>query len=125
MLVLPTVRARAFRFTTRLDGERFLFVLRFDEKIGNWYLSAYRPGVDMPVIAGWRLEVGTEIRVNRATRGGWQGAVVPARNVDGASFKSIEDYHEGRVRLMYLTADEIAAIASEQAASIPLDIERV
>lgn len=106
--VLPTLNdgTEAYDFRVQLEGTDYIFQFRYNFRRELWTFSMVKLDGTY-ALTGQSVHVG--IPLNRRAVGGPPGVLIAISETDDISSPTLQELGE-RVKLMYLTADEVAAL---------------
>lgn len=107
-LVLPTLTdgTEAYDQRTQLEGIEYLWSFRYNLRRELWTFSLQALS-GAPILTGQTVYVG--VRLNRRAVGGPPGVLIAVSETDDLDPPMLEELG-ARVKLMYLTAAEVAAL---------------
>ena len=107
MLMLPTFNAPAYSYTIALEGRDYVLRFVYSERCGDWHLSIFDAD-ESPIVTGIRVVSNFPLlhRLNDARLP--PGMLIALDMGRVAKDPGLEDFG-ARVRLAYLSAEDIAA----------------
>ncbi len=109
-LILPTLTdgIEAYDLRTQLEGSDYVLAFRYNLRRELWTFSIEAPD-GTSILTGQSVNVG--IVLNRRAVGGPPGVLIAVSETDDISPPTLTELGE-RVKLCYLTADEVAALGA-------------